>query len=1280
MGCAVADNNILSPLRLGVDFGYGYTGVCLADDANRVLGAKVIKHDPALSDLLISRRANRAMRRRAKSRRRRLRDCFALLAEMDCAPEKIEKKGDKDAERKKENPANRLYALMHRRGWDYADVLELLFDAENAKPGRKVAEVDRLLIEECAPASLSPKKPLTKNKKETPEQFAQRLESYDQSYNRAVENYGASKPPKKWEDQGDLRWLRIKRSCFEYLSDLAKEKRDLAKKDGGDDAEKLVDIRGELEREIHFWQNAKLDEMEEKIGERITAAFTDAPESLPDKKREELTGEIMAILGLADSRRRFDDGKVYRPDRNRHRSKMIGELRDLFDEVARTTAAKQQAQEIAARDGREVGDIIAAWKKRAEEIAERQYRKKRFENRKPGKCPAKIGDGGEKGDRQDEKENRCGKNLPKRGRVDIRKLLFEIEARQMNIVIAGQEKRKKPETRKLSDDEVKELFGCVKKWDAKRGEIDEGKWSAFFAERKTPSPKQEPESGEEHRGKKDALSDIVKGRQAGRTNLCKTHLAKRLELIRNDETESQEWADLHGERILDETDAPPSLRQKVDRVCAVAKRLIKAAGCEGAPIAHIGIESARFDINALSAREGRKLKNKASYSKPRGRSLSALIKAQNNLCLYCGEELGANKTVDHVFPKAGRGGDAWLNRVAACMPCNINKAHLRAVRVSPAALAALEENHPKKAAFIKKRLADGQLPPDNFAAPVQTMFGAKVLRGALAKALKNELAAGKKDGVEQFPKIRGDDVAHLRRSWFPFMARQKEALREKDRRSEAGDKLVGYVGEEFNFKKDELKKIGVLRADKILPADKKDALAAKIDDGALIVSAPGADAVGKIRIRIGGECERVYALKDGESESEFYILRDFVPEVKREAGVCAEIEDAPPREGGEIRWRRLILRAKGKAQKREATITTAACDIRLLICPRRAATKERREKLSQEEWPEDPIRKFHHFVDAAIIAANVDWEKISRLARNPQDRGRRESAVLIRQAKEAGLPDLSAIAKPRAGGDFCAPPVGDWLIVDRRDKSRPKAAKTKREPVRLRYKDGVISKRVPLDRLTRKEIERIVPGGEKIKEALRAAWKEIDALPDKERQAFVDYRGEKNEGNKCIAAAWFLQSDDFLRPNLPNAPRSVRVILDKAMQSPPFALKRGEHCHHFGREVQWEEAVLYKRGKRILLARRRPAWYVDDNNRQEWENDKRPPDADIVARFRKGDLVRVAASNNLPGLWRIKEIGKQAAIEPKDDDAYDAARENAAFIGRSKISVSYRQLAKQSRG
>ena len=60
------------------------------------------------------------------------------------------------------------------------------------------------------------------------------------------------------------------------------------------------------------------------------------------------------------------------------------------------------------------------------------------------------------------------------------------------------------------------------------------------------------------------------------------------------------------------------------------------------------------------------------YTRPPGWTKRGVLKRDRHVCAYCG---GYANTVDHLVPQSRGGPNSWLNTVAACSPCNLDKAN-----------------------------------------------------------------------------------------------------------------------------------------------------------------------------------------------------------------------------------------------------------------------------------------------------------------------------------------------------------------------------------------------------------------------------------------------------------------------------------------------------------------------------------------------------------------------------------------------------------------------------
>ena len=1063
-------------LRIGVDFGFRFTGLALMDGA-RVLARVVATHRTGKADIsqtLKERRANRAMRRRARSRRKRLRDFRALLKEI-----KIPAILPALDEKTKALPGNRLYAVAHWRGWDYAELVELLMEEadDNPKSTAKVREVDNFLKRQNVfpvPDHLlkQGKKP-TRGKGKTDNFLRAQTQAWEEAENARQQNRLREADA---ETEADLtRWVELQTSCLGGLADAFNDALDAEKKaeeNPGDEtlaaaAEENRDKAEALRELLDGEGEDKVSQISEWIDGRLDLVFGG---EIPEDKREKLCDEIMVRLGLDDGRKLHRDGKLYAPNRNRHRAKALNELGEKLRDILRD-------------EGRE-GEY-EKWRKRAEKILTRRQRPQKVDNRNPGKCPA-VG----------EKTGvRCGNNLPRRDKPEIRRLLFEIAARQMNIRPEGA-----MESRKLTEDELRDLLACA---DFDKGEIDGKKWRDFFARLPTPPAKRD-EDGEELRAMRDQLRDIVRSGKKNRTALCKKHMRETLQLLKEDKTESPRWSALHGRRILGRADAKPALLHRADAICAETRRMLAAAGFPNprkAPVVHVGVESARFDIASLSANEGRKMK-KSAYGKKRGRPRRDMARAQDGLCILCGEKMDANVTVDHIFARARRGGDSHKNRAAMCAACNTRKWKFGEVQLHPDALNALAKNgQDAKAEFLRTLAARGEKAASevNLAAAQTTMFGAQIVRGMLAEELIGDLhkPENAKKMSAMFPVQRAADLARVRKAWFPNINRQKRALRaRKTTDDEKKKKLCVDLCVD-----DEPEEVpGTLQNyETPLPS-------------CVRVSAPG-----KLRIEPAPGRECVCTLWLEEERRETVTLQDGKEHAinLRRKGIQGKLAAANG-EADREKWPFEIL------SREDGILTLRArdsgpCELLFSGRPLRVIVRPAKN---------DPVRDYHHAADAVVAAAKIDWGKIARMAADARKRSAKANDEFNRQLRNARPLDANGDPFPDS-----APPEGDdqWLLPDRVSETGNKRAKTKREPLGL-WKDPknpdapeILIQRCRLDRIARKDLNAIIPPADEIRQALEGAWREVGKMPEETRKQFVTTIIENGKRKEYLSDQWFLQ-------------------------------------------------------------------------------------------------------------------------------------------------------------
>ena len=572
-------------LRLGIDFGYKYTGLALLD-SNKILDVKVLQHRSNISDTLQKRRSNRSQRRRKLSKLRRLRDLKALLKGMGIEPYTPTFKKKTITEREKASLGNRIYALAHYRGWDYVSLLEMLVEEEDGKPPKcptQVKEIDKILIQDFkAPVVLKDRQ---KFKKENKNDYTRAKEKAEQE----IKKYSKNRQSLSLSEE-TLPFTKIKHTCLGELHEKAEEIHGLRKKLEKDftnsELEQKIEEKERGYQDLKFiFQDSKIEKISDYIKKRFQLIYRDNGK-LTETKQEEIINRIMVELGLDIGEKLFEKGKIYRPHKNRHRSKMIEDLKVLMEiacgqgenkfenysieTLKRLKKSKfgenildqetikkdwnqqinkvnQKAQEIAKKTDTTPEKIKEDWIISAEKIITREYRKKRFDNRNSmGKCPAKTVE-----------DNRCKKNVPKKSKKEIRELQFEIELRQMNVKGVDRQKRK------LDEQEVKELMEMLifKEKPESNNKIKNKKAiDDFFIKDKN---RVVPKAKNESRGKKDILKDIICGDQNGRAVFCIIHLKKKLELLKNEKTKSKEWSWLHEERVLNlNDDAPPSIKQK----------------------------------------------------------------------------------------------------------------------------------------------------------------------------------------------------------------------------------------------------------------------------------------------------------------------------------------------------------------------------------------------------------------------------------------------------------------------------------------------------------------------------------------------------------------------------------------------------------------------------------------------------------------------------------------------------------------------------------------------
>ena len=1268
--------------RIGVDFGYGETGTALLDGGGNVLDGRAILHR---KDIFLERRRRmRSARRRNQARRRRLRDFYALLKGMDLQPSQA-RPGQKMTEAQRILPGNRLYAMAHRRGWDYAEIGEMLLKQEDEKPPQKGAAVpatDRMLLSEfAAPAVFKKALP---PRKATPAQ-KRAHEELSAAAEKAINKNG------KITDPAHLRFAALKTEFLGEYWRLEKAYYDKLKKRPEDNSEnseqwetETAECAGQCEK-MHALFSAENNNLKKETEEWMRGRLKEIYGKPPPREKE-ITTAAMVYLGLHPGEDLFLAGKIYRPHQNRHRSEMLNEMAEFLGallggkeynkifgkhfgkvyELNKNKAAEEKAakdawrnaatrarkraellaQKRATKEKREITreDIFAHWQNAAEKIINREYRKKRFNNRKIGKCPVRAKNG-----------ERCNKNLPRKNRAKIRALQFEIELRQMNIL----DNTADGGLRKLDDSEITKIMDGAKFSDNPTAEEQAQNRAVINGLPKTRKPKNES------RGKKDILRDIACGAQSGRGGFCAAHLAEKLALIKNDNTESEAWARLHEERILTAKDAPPSIRQKVARVVRTVQLMLKKHNINPESITHIGLETARFDINSLAQEEGRKSKTAKDYqTSRRPADKRGLAKKQNDLCLLCGDFLGADINIDHFAPKSRGGSNARLNLVALCTECNINKSNhfLGGGGLNKKAMDNLRKDDPKKAAYLEKIMKDKQAMDNLTKAPQHTMFGAKILRGEL----QTMLGMTDEKAKEVFKKIRPQDAAILRARWFPYMNRQKRALRESTRNKNnsyflefpAGkesaqtfilNKNLFPANEKLQIENAEENGLGWLQLGKEKDSPALFGIPPRNGEttGDIYISAQNGRAELELIADGGAPCPDLAKHKQTAAGETVNIpLKNIFPEEWGNYATAAVYSKTdwltikngaltgtmPQRKKGKpVPWPVVeFFDGGGELQGAVKIAVRTSQKIRIAVVPP----------------PEDGIRHFNHVLDAAVLAANVDWQKIARLEKDIRTRNKNEQTKLEKEAQKTA-PDFSAWQKlPERDGELCAPKNARYVYEDKENQNRISITKYDEEPYGfIKDKNGVMraAKRTALPKLKRDNIKHIMD--EKIRNAVAETWKEIDRLPAEEKKEALTKIGK----DEYITEHYFtnLPESHILHPA---KTRAARCWGDKGMTWELFqGLPDNQHgkkderpnkTHYFRRTVAWEKVIVYKQNGKLLAARQKHPFYWKNKNTPDYENGITPPEK-TENTFCRGDVVKIKDAD---GEWEIIKLGRSAAL------------------------------------
>ena len=482
---------------------------------------------------------------------------------------------------------------------------------------------------------------------------------------------------------------------------------------------------------------------------------------------------------------------------------------------------------------------------------------------------------------------------------------------------------------------------------------------------------------------------------------------------------------------------------------------------------HIGIETARFDIVSLAQNEGKKTKKKPLakyYQTSKGGDKSSLREEQDDLCLFCGELLHADCHIDHLFPKSKGGGNIIFNKVVGHSFCNINK-HNNTTPLNPTVLESIKEKNNKKYDFIIKRLSsDNKLPEDMLISPQHTMFGAKLLQGAFIEAFKIDKS--------KIKKIRARDANYLKSFWFPYMNKQKKALR-----------YDGYTAlPEEEFKKD-------LKLDpKLFPQSEKLSVISlnktsdwlKINDQK-ITGTPEEKDMGFNSFIIRNEKNKKIILSFEEAgDKSNKKPKKIVEEKELDKDITIEIKQILPKDKRKLlenpdmtveidsdrseKW----LNLKNNKLCGKPTVCeyengkryVPYYNIKIVNTNNNVEYKMKlKTEIAEKSFTvvvqpkkDDSIREFHHVLDAIILASKVDWDSIKNLNADIRERDYHERKIMREEARKEKAPKFHLFKEDENKNVISPDKSIEWYIEDKENQRKIEISKTDTEPLRKRKK------------------------------------------------------------------------------------------------------------------------------------------------------------------------------------------------------------------------------------
>ncbi|MGU9952037.1 MAG: hypothetical protein ACNYPH_07060 [Gammaproteobacteria bacterium WSBS_2016_MAG_OTU1] len=335
-----------------------------------------------------------------------------------------------------------------------------------------------------------------------------------------------------------------------------------------------------------------------------------------------------------------------------------------------------------------------------------------------------------------------------------------------------------------------------------------------------------------------------------------------------------------------------------------------------------------------------------------------------------------------------------------------------------------------------------------------------------------------------------------------------------------------------------------------------------------------------------------------------------------------------------------------------------------------AQTARHRLRVVAVPSPDDKINMFHHLLDAAVLATNVDWDGLLRLRKDTDNLQYLERVHGGNKVRKSSRPTLTSGNCMMTKLKNCARrKIVILLLWIRHPKVAIMCPNIIPNRIVCDNKKGeiIISQRMPLPNISRKNIDSIV--SDTIQNAMKAVWDCIDKLPEEKKQVATITQGT----NTFIAENYFLDLSHthILHPHNTRSARCERKDgfgvkeFDKLPDNMRRDDKRDEakRTHYFRRQENWAMVILFEDGGKQIAVRRKAKFYWRDKQTPEYDKPV-PCGAKRIAEFRKGDLVQIYKT---PGIWKISELGKSAVLLPNDFDAEKVKSKKSSSYAKLKV-------------